>query len=82
MVFIRRVQDVVRILTLDNTVKITDDEFSTTSFVGSPTKNSQNSDDRPSEISPKCTSDRNKADEVMLFKWPSEEEYAEWEICT
>lgn len=57
MAIVRRVQDVVGILMLDGMVGITDDNFLTTSFVDSLTKNSQNSDYRLSEINPNFTSD-------------------------
>lgn len=50
------VHDVVGIPTLNGIIGKSDNEFSTTSFVGSPTKSSQNYDNRPSEISPECTS--------------------------
>lgn len=53
---VRRVQDVFGIPTLDCIIRMPDDKFLTDSFVDSPTKISQNSDDRPSKISPKCTS--------------------------
>lgn len=56
MAISRRVQDIVEISMLDDTVKMTNKIFSIASFVGSLMKNSQNYDDRPLKISPKFTS--------------------------
>lgn len=56
MAVVERVHSVVGMPTFTGIVRKSDNKFSTTSFVRSPTKISQNFDDRPSEISPECTS--------------------------
>lgn len=72
MAAVGRVHDVVRILMFNGIVKKSDDEFSTTSFVGSSTKSSQNYNNRPSKISPKCTSVETK--EEMSESEPDDHE--------
>lgn len=56
MAVVERVHGVVGMLTFNGIVEKSDDEFSMASFFGSLTKSGQNFNDRPSEISPECTS--------------------------
>lgn len=55
-----RVHGIVILPMIKGIMDKSDDEFLTTTFVGSPTKSSCNFDNRSLKISPECTSDKSR----------------------